>query len=110
VVAVLVDGEVWSREFADDFREVYHGPPPKMLFAQVKAVAKRYGWALTRPALRAEMESTPLEYLNLPKTLAVRIEAGPNSGPAARAAPSSPGRRSAEAGMRYLENKAKRGG
>lgn len=77
----------WNREFADDFREVYGGPPSSQLFAQVKVVAKRYGWLRTRPALRDYMAETSIEFLNVPKVMPVRIEAGdrsPPSSPAAR--------------------------
>lgn len=77
-----VAGEAWNKELADDFRAVYGGPPPASLFAQVKPVAKSYGWARTRPALKALMSETPLEYLNVPKLLAVWVE---NGGPPTKA-------------------------
>ncbi len=66
----------WSSDAADDFRAVYGGPPPDQFFAQVKPVAKKYGWARTRPALLAYMEATRLEYLAIPKCLAVWVENG----------------------------------
>lgn len=69
----------WNREAADDFREVYGSDPPKgksgdAYFAAVKRVAQKYGWARTRPALRAYMAETPIEYLNVAKCLAAKVE------------------------------------
>ncbi len=45
---------------------------------QVKDVAKRFGWTRVRPVFRALLSETPLEFLNLPKVLAVRVEAASN--------------------------------
>lgn len=75
-VALVVHASDWNREAADDFRSVYGGDPPKQFFAQVKPVAKRFGWARTRPALLAYMSETPIEYLNVAKCLAVKVENG----------------------------------
>lgn len=66
----------WNREAADDFKAVYGANPPKQFFAQVKAVAKVYGWERSRPALKAYMAETPIEYLNVAKCLAVKVENG----------------------------------
>lgn len=76
----------WNREFAEDFRETYGGPPSAQLFVQVKAVAKRYGWNRTRPALCDYMAETAVEFLNIPKVLPVRIEAGDRPPQSSRAA------------------------
>lgn len=65
----------WSREFADDFKAAYGGSPPRQMFRQVETVAKRFGWERTRPVLCAVMAETQLDFLNLPKVLAVRVEA-----------------------------------
>ena len=65
----------WSREAADDFKAVYGGNPPAQFFPHVAAVVKKHAWETVRPVLRAVLEETPLEYLNLPKVLGVRVEA-----------------------------------
>src|SRR5574341_1436816 len=80
----------WSREAADDFRAAYHGPPPTQFFAQLKPLVRKYGWERTRPALRDYMAETELDYLAIPKVLAVRIEASggiEGAGGGARASP-----------------------
>ena len=65
----------WNREAVDDFRAAYSADPPKQFLAQVKAVAQKFGWSATRPALRAYMDETPeYQYLNIPKVLAVKIQ------------------------------------
>jgi hypothetical protein len=89
----------WNREAADDFREVYRADPPKLFFAHVKPVAQQYGWARTRPALRAYMEETPIEFLAIPKCLASKVA---NFGAQPRAAPASARARQRTDGMRAL--------
>ncbi len=64
----------WNREAAEDFKAVYGGTPPDQFFAQVKPVARKFGWARTRLVLREYMAETPLEFLAIPKVLAVRVE------------------------------------
>lgn len=68
----------WNREFVDDFRAQYGGDPGKPLFKHVGAVVEKLGWPATRPVLKALMAETALEYLNLPKVLAVRVQAAAN--------------------------------
>ena len=65
----------WSREAADDFKAVYGGNPPAQFFPHVAAVVKKHAWETVRPILRAVLEETPLEFLNLPKVLGVKVEA-----------------------------------
>ena len=65
----------WNTEAAEDFKAQYGGNPPAQFFAHVKAVVKKHGWESVRPVLKAVLEETPLEYLNLPKVLGVRVEA-----------------------------------
>ena len=65
----------WNREAVDDFRAAYSSDPPKQFLAQVKAVAQKFGWTATRPALGSYMDETPeYQYLNIPKVLAVKIQ------------------------------------
>lgn len=66
---------VWNTEAAEDFKAQYGGNPPAQFFAQVKPVVTKHGWDTVRPVLKAIIEETPLEYLNLPKVLGVRVEA-----------------------------------
>lgn len=66
----------WNREAADDFKAVYGVNPPALFFAQVKPVAKRHGWAKTRPVLRAYMSETPIEFLNVAKCLESKVVNG----------------------------------
>jgi len=66
---------VWNTEAAEDFKAQYGGNPPAQFFAHVKAVVKKHGWEAVRPVLKAVLDETPLEYLNLPKVLGVRVEA-----------------------------------
>lgn len=66
---------VWNTEAAEDFKAQYGGNPPAQFFAQVKPVVTKHGWDTVRPVLKAVLEETPLEYLNLPKVLGVRVEA-----------------------------------
>ena len=64
----------WNIEAADDFQEIYKGPPPKQYFSHVQRIVKKYGWERSRPYLRAYMRETPLQFLSIPKVLAVKIE------------------------------------
>ena len=95
----------WNSEFADDFIAAYGGPPPKQLFPQVRDIARRYGWARTRPALREYMAETQLDYLAIPKVLAVRIESAEAGRPKARASPGKPtvGDRAMAAASEFLK-------
>lgn len=95
----VVTATDWNREAADDFKAVYGANPPQQFFAQVKPVAKQYGWARTRPALRAYMEETPIEFLNVAKCLSSKVA---NFGAQPRAAPASARARQRTDGMRAL--------
>lgn len=116
--------KAWSQEAADDFREAYKADPPEQYFGQVKPIARKYGWDRTRPALQAYLRDTPIELLNIPKVLPVRIEGGHSmagaggngsaqalarAGPGGTRAPTTAAERTKAAAERYLERRGKAG-
>ena len=66
-------------------------------------MAKRYGWERTRAALKAVMAETPLEYLNVPKVLAVWVENGGRPPDGRARAPTGVGDRAMAAARSVIE-------